>query len=157
MFNGASAWVRRAETSELRGYAEQKKGNCVGTQSRNRRTAWVRRAAVVQVRTHSKSTRRDSLSECVITVAVRGATVYLGAYCTQHGRRSSAWARGAAEGNLRVYVGKQKVKCVATQARERKIAYLSHDFLLTEFFFLLIRCSGFSSVLFTAVDWVIYL
>ncbi len=136
MFNGASAWVRRAETGELRGYAEQKKGNCVGTQRRRRVIAWVRRsrrikvawvrsATVVQVCTHSKSTRRNSLSECVTTVAVRGAIVYLGAYCTQRGKRSSAWARGTAEGTLRVYAGKQKVKCVATQAREKKIAYLS--------------------------------
>ena len=89
---------------------------------------------MVQVHTHSKSTRRDSLSGCVPTMVVRGAIVDLGAYCTQHSRRRSAWPCSAAEGTLRVYAGKQKVKCVATQASEKKIAYLSHDFLLTEFF-----------------------
>ena len=125
MFNGASAWVHRAEEGELRGNAEQKKGDCVGMQSRNRKTAWVRRAAVVQVRTHRKSTRRDSVFGCVPNVAVRGAIVHLGAYCTQHSRRSSPWSRSAAEGALRVYAEKQRVKCVATQARKRKIVYLS--------------------------------
>ena len=54
VINGTGAWVRRAETGKLRGYAEQKKGYCVGTQSRRRRTAWVRSATEVQVRTHSK-------------------------------------------------------------------------------------------------------
>ena len=114
MFNGASAWVRRAEEGELRRYAEQGKGDCVGTQSRNRRTAWVRRAAVVQVRAYCGSTRRDSPFGCVPTVAVRGAIVHLGAYCTQRSRRSSAGSRSAAEGTLRVYAEKQRVKCVAT-------------------------------------------
>ena len=133
MFNCASASVRRAETGELRGYAEQKKGDCVGTQHINGCTAWVRRAAVVQVCTHSKSTWRDSLFGCMPTVTVRGAIVHLGAYCTQCSRRSSAWSRSAVEGTLRVYAEKQRVKCVATQAKERKVAYLSHDYLLTEF------------------------
>ena len=106
MFNSASAWVRRAEEGELRRYAEQTKGDCVGTQSRNRRTAWVRRAVVVQVRAYCNITRRDSSFGCVPTVAVHGAILHLGAYCTEHDRRSSAWARSAAEGDLRVYTEK---------------------------------------------------
>ncbi len=134
MFNGASAWVRRAEEGELRSYVEQTKGDCAGTQSRNRRTAWVHRAVVVQVRAYCNSTRRDSSFGCVPTVAVRGAIFHLGAYCTQRNRRSSAWARSAAEGDLRVYAEKQRVKCVPAQAKERKVAYLFQDYLLTEFF-----------------------
>ena len=125
MFNGASAWVRRAEEGEMRRYAEQKKRDCVGTQSRNRRTAWVRRAAVVQVRAYCNSTRRGSPFGCVPTMAVHGAIVHLGAYCTQRTRRSSALSRSAAEGALRVYAEKQRVKCVATQASKRKTAYLT--------------------------------
>ena len=119
----------------MRGYAGATKAQCMGTQRRRRRSAWVRRAVVVQVRTHSKRTRRDSIFGCVPTVAVRGARVHLGAYCTQHNRRSTAWSRSVAEGTLRVYAEKQRVKCVATQAKERKAAYLSHDYLLTKFFY----------------------
>ena len=80
MFNRRAAWVHRAEIRELRRYTEHKKGYCVGTQSRRRRAAWVRSATKVQVRTHSKSTWRDSIYECMAIVAVRGAIVSLGAY-----------------------------------------------------------------------------
>ena len=80
---------------------------------------------MVQVRTHSKRTRHDSLFGYVPTVTVRGAIVHLGAYYTQCSRRSSAWSRSAAEGALRVYTEKQRVKCGATQASERKTAYLT--------------------------------
>lgn len=34
-------------------------------------------------------------------------------------------ALNTTEGSLRVYAGEQKVKCVRTQTRERKTAYLS--------------------------------
>ena len=80
---------------------------------------------MVQVHAYCNSTRRDSPFGCVPTVAVRGAIVHLGAYCTQRSRRSSAWSRSAAEGALRVYEEKQRVKCVVTQASERKTAYLT--------------------------------
>ena len=70
VFNRRTAWVRSAETGDLRGYAEQKQETCVGTQSRRRRAASVRRATKVQVRPHSKSTRRDNVSGCVPTVTV---------------------------------------------------------------------------------------
>ena len=55
MFYDASAWLRREEEGELRRYAEQTKGDCVGTQSISR-------------------------FRCVPTVVVRGAIVHLGAY-----------------------------------------------------------------------------
>ena len=80
MNNGASAWVRRVDEAELRGYAEEKQESCVGMQSRRRRTAWVHSATEVQVCTPSKSTRRDSIYECVASVAIRGTIVSLGAY-----------------------------------------------------------------------------
>ena len=84
MFNGTGVWVRRAETGDLRGYAEQKQEICVGTQSRNTRSAWVRRAETgalrryaeqkkVLVCMYSKSTWRDSVSGCVPAVTVRSA------------------------------------------------------------------------------------
>ena len=74
-----STWVRGAETGDLRGYAVQKQETCIATQSRRRRVAWVRRATKVQVCPHSKSTRRDNVFWCVPAVTVRGAIVSLGA------------------------------------------------------------------------------
>jgi hypothetical protein len=91
-----TAWVRRAETGKLRGYAEHQ---------------WV------QVRTYCSSTRRDSAFGCVPTVGVRGAIVHLGAYCAQRSRRLSAYVRRTAEEYLRVYAGEQNVKCVSTRDR----------------------------------------
>ena len=41
MINGASAWVRRAEEGAVRGYAEQKKAQCVGTQRDRGSGAWA--------------------------------------------------------------------------------------------------------------------
>ncbi len=105
----------------LRGYAEQKKASCAGTQSRRRVTAWVRRAETGELRGYAE----QQWLRCVPTVAVRGAIVHLGAYCTQSSRRRSAWSRSTAEGALRVYAEKQRVNCVATQASERKTAYLT--------------------------------
>ena len=79
MINGASAGVRIAEEGAVRGYAQQKKAQCVGTQSRRRRSAWVRSATEVQVRRHSESTRRYRSRRCVDTRRDRsrrcGATV----------------------------------------------------------------------------------
>ena len=74
--NKRSAWVRRAEIGELRGYAEQKQEICVGTQSRNRRPAWVHRAEEGELRGYAERLR----FRCVRIVKVRGAIVFLGAY-----------------------------------------------------------------------------
>ena len=78
---------------KVRGYADNKKEKCVGTQSRRRHSAWVRSATEVQVRRYKESTwrfrshrcvgtRRDSICGCVATVVVRDAIVSVGA-CLQ--------------------------------------------------------------------------
>ena len=75
---------------QVRGYAEQKKAQCVGTHSKRRRSAWVRIAeegAVrgyaarykVQVRRHSKDVRRDRSRRCGATVEVCGVIEAAGA------------------------------------------------------------------------------
>ena len=90
---------------------------------------------------------------------VRGAIVHFGAYSTQICERSSAWPRCSAEGALRVYAERQRVKCVATQASKKKnrVSVLRSS---VGWIFLLIRCSGFCSVivdLVIAADCIIYM
>ena len=57
-------------------YAEQKKKNCVGTQSRKRRVAWVRKAEEGDLRGYAEQKRL----RCVRTVKVRGAIGSMTAY-----------------------------------------------------------------------------
>ena len=148
VFNRRATWVRRAETEDLRGYAEEKQNICVGTQSKNRRPVWVRRATKVQVRTHSNCMRRDSISGCVPTVivrnvveeTVRGHAVRQKGLCgyTQGSRRCSAYARRPEKEKLRI--------CLKT------LCWL--NFSVDKVFWVLFTVSV---DLVTAVDWVIYL
>ena len=72
---------------QVRGYAEQKKEQCVGTHSRRRSSAWVHRAEEGAVRGYAARQR----FRCVRTVKVRSASEAEGAWVRDAIASVGAW------------------------------------------------------------------
>ena len=67
----------------------------------------------------------DPQCRCGGTVKVRDTTEAAGAEVRDATEAIGEYIRSTTEGSLRGYAGEQKVKCGATQARQRKTADLS--------------------------------